>query len=325
MGRCVIITGGSGFIGTNLVEHYRCAGWSVLNIDRQPPRNREHERYWQAADLMDGAGLRKSFKDFGPSLVLHMGARTDLDGKTLSDYEANTTGVKNVIDAIREAESVRRAVYASTRFVFNHGVVPGSDYDYSPHTVYGESKVKTEEIVRSQPMDCVPWVIVRPTSIWGPWFDTPYKEFFLSVARNRYLHPGTRKIPKTYGYVGNVVHEIVKLAEETSTGASGRPFFVADYRPLDVLGWAELIRREVGSRPIRHVPYGALKIVALAGDAAKAMGMSRPPLTSFRLRNLVTPLVYDMSDVERFVGPLPYTIEQGVKETVDWLVLQKLI
>src|SRR5205085_2909989 len=139
----------------------------------------------------------------------HMGARTDLDGQTLDDYSANTLGVQNVIDAIHEAGTVRRAVYASTRFVFNHGVVPRHDYDYSPHTVYGQSKVKTEEIVRSQPQGCVPWVIIRPTSIWGPWFDTPYKEFFLTVAANRYLHPGSLRLPKTYGYVGNVVHQIV--------------------------------------------------------------------------------------------------------------------
>jgi GlcNAc-P-P-Und epimerase len=319
MGQRVLITGGSGFIGTNLVAHYVRAGWTVLNIDRLPPRNREQAGYWRETDLLDAQGLRESFRDFRPSLVLHMGARTDLDGKTLDDYAANTVGVENVIAAIERAGTVRRVVYASTRFVFNHGVVPRGDYDYSPHTVYGESKVKSEEIVRSQPTGCVPWVIIRPTSIWGPWFDAPYKDFFLTVAANRYLHPGNLKIPKTYGYVGNVVREIVRFAEETCREAVGRPFFVADYEPLDVLEWGELIRREVGSRPIRRVPYGLLKVIAAAGDAAKRMGMSRPPLTSFRLRNLVTPLVYDMSGVERIVGALPYTLEQGVKETVRWL------
>jgi nucleoside-diphosphate-sugar epimerase len=315
----VVITGGSGFIGTNLVEHYGRAGWAVLNVDRQSPRNREHGAYWRATDLLDAADLRDAFKEFRPSLVLHMGARTDLAGKTLHDYAANIAGVQNVIDAVHAVGTVRRAVYASTRFVFDHGVVPRHDYDYSPHTVYGESKVKTEEVVRAQPGGCVPWVIIRPTSIWGPWFDVPYKDFFLAVAGNRYLHPGNLGLPKTYGYVGNVVHEIARFAEEACSEAVGRPLFVSDYRPLDVLEWAELIRREVGSRPIRSVPYGLLKLIALAGDAAKALGMSQPPLTSFRLRNLITPLVYDMSAVERIVGALPYTLEQGVKETVQWL------
>ena len=214
-------------------------------------------------------------------------------------------------------------VYASSRYVFNHGIVPRHDHDYSPQTVYGRSKVQTEEIVRSQPEGCVPWVIIRPTSIWGPWFATPYKDFFLTVAGNRYLHPDRLRLPKTYGYVGNAVHEIVRFADEACTEAVGRTFFVADYQPLDVLEWGELIQREIGSKPIRRVPYSLLKFIALAGDAARVMGMPRPPLTSFRLRNLITPLVYDMTDVERIVGLLPYTIEQGVKATVHWLKSNK--
>src|SRR4051812_37517592 len=91
----VIITGGSGFIGTNLVAHFVRAGWTVLNVDRLPPRNPSDHEYWRQCDLLDAAKLRASFKDFSPSLVLHMGARTDLDGRSLGDYAANTAGVEN--------------------------------------------------------------------------------------------------------------------------------------------------------------------------------------------------------------------------------------
>ena len=74
MSRRVIITGGSGFIGTNLVEHYVRAGWTVLNIDHGPPRNPEQHDYWREANLLDAPRLRESFRDFQPWLVLHMGA-----------------------------------------------------------------------------------------------------------------------------------------------------------------------------------------------------------------------------------------------------------
>ncbi len=319
MNQKVLITGGSGFIGTNLVEHYRQSGWDVLNIDHRPPRNRAHQDLWQEVDILDARALNEAFGRFRPSLVLHMAARTDLEGKTLDDYAANTTGVQNVIGAINTPGSVRRVIYASTRFVFNHGVTPRHPYDYSPHTSYGQSKVRTEEIVRAQPVGSIPWVIVRPTSIWGPWFDIPYKQFFLSVARNQYMHPGRMRLPKTYGYVGNVVHEIARFADESCSEAVGKPYFVADYKPLDILEWGQLIQREAGSRPIRSVPYGVLKAMATAGDIAKRLGYANPPLTSFRLNNLITPLVYDMSEVERIVGPTPYTLEQGVKETVRWM------
>lgn len=57
----------------------------------------------------------------------------------------------------------------------------------------------------------LPWVLVRPTSIWGPWFDVPYRNFFLSVARRRYVHPAGKRIHKSFGFVGNITWHLHRL------------------------------------------------------------------------------------------------------------------
>ena len=44
-----------------------------------------------------------------------------------------------------------------------------------------------------------------------------------------------------------------------------------------------------------------------------------PPLTSFRLNNLLTDAVFDMSPLELIAGTLPYDMKQGVEITVDWM------
>jgi hypothetical protein len=49
------------------------------------------------------------------------------------------------------------------------------------------------------------------------------------------------------------------------------------------------------------------------------LGWQNPPLTRFRLNNMITEMVYETSELERIVGPLPFSEKQGVAITVDWL------
>ncbi len=65
------------------------------------------------------------------------------------------------------------------------------------------------------------------------------------------------------------------------------------------------------------MPVWALKIVAKAGDLAKFLGWKNPLLTSSRLKNMRTDIIYDIDPL--VAEELPYTLEEGVQITVDWL------
>ena len=77
----IVVTGGSGFIGTNLIEYFISVGADVINLDIAKPRNKDHLPYWQAVDLLDAASLKEAIQSFNPDYILHMAARTDLDGR----------------------------------------------------------------------------------------------------------------------------------------------------------------------------------------------------------------------------------------------------
>lgn len=316
----IIVTGGSGFIGTNLLEHHLAKGDALLNIDIAPPRNKAHAAYWQKLDLLDAQGLRKSINDFMPDMILHMGARTDLDGASLSDYSANTVGVENLIAAIEGLDSLQRVVFASSRLVCRIGYQPSGDQDYCPTTPYGESKVSGEQIVRASAsrIPC-PWVIVRPTSIWGPWFDIPYKTFFLTVAHGHYFHPGNRVIRKSFGYVGNSIFELDKLMSAPVDQMNGKTLFLADYPPVDIRLMANCIQQKMAVEPVKTLPILFLKTLAAGGDILKAVGWKNPPLTTFRLNNLMTEMIYDLGPLEKAAGKLPYSMEAGIEQTVAWM------
>jgi GlcNAc-P-P-Und epimerase len=317
-----LITGGSGFIGTNLVNRFLESGWEILNIDVAEPRNRQHSSYWKRGNILDRDHLIKTFSDFRPQVVLHMAARTDLDEHhDIRGYVANIDGVANVIEAVRRAGSVERAIFASSRLVLEIGYTPKSETDYKPTTLYGESKIRGEEIVRQTAESASPWVIVRPTSIWGPWFDVPvpYKRFFTLIASNRYWHPGRHNPRKSYGYAENTVYQLEKIVEAPVENVNGRTLWLSDYPPLRLRDWANEIQRTVGAKPIKTAPMPLLRVAATAGDVAKKLGWQNPPLTNFRLNNMVTEMVYDTSALESIVGPLPFSTKEGVAITVDWL------
>jgi nucleoside-diphosphate-sugar epimerase len=320
----VLITGGSGFIGTNLVEHYLRAGAPVVNFDIKPPIHPDHRSLWVEGDLRDPVAVRRAFDEAGPDLVFHLGARTDLHGESIDEYSANTAGVRNVIDAVSSLRTVRRTIFASSRMVCEIGYQPRSDDDYCPPNPYGESKVVGEKLVREAALP-TSWLLVRPTSIWGPWFGVPYRDFFLQVAAGRFLKVRGRDVSKSFGFVGNSIHQLVRLADCDADRVSGRTFYLGDYPPIRVNEMADRIRDELSAPPVKTVPYPILAATAAGGDALKLLGWKEPPLTRFRLNNLLTEMVMDLSSLAEVVGPLPYTMEEGVRATVSWMRAQRLV
>lgn len=314
----VLISGGSGFIGTNLESFYRERGDEVLAFDSAPPRDPSRTSSLRQTDLLDRESVGRVFEEYRPTVFFHLGARTDLHGESRQDYAANLGGLEHVIEAARRTPSLQRAIFASSRMVCRIDHRPSTMDEYSPPNAYGESKVLGEGIVRESGLE-VPWTIVRPTSIWGPWFDVPYKSFFLSIAKGRYVHIKGHAVDKSFGYVGNTVHQLDRLARAAPETVGGKTLYLGDYPPINTGDMAERVRLEMGAPKIRTLPMPALRVAAALGDGARRLGWDEPPLTSFRLANLVTEMVYDLTPLESVVGPLPYSLDDGIRATVQWM------
>ncbi|QNK76811.1 NAD(P)-dependent oxidoreductase [Winogradskyella sp. PAMC22761] len=311
----ILITGGSGFIGTNLIEFYKDQ-YEVLSIDIVKPRNKLHAKYWLNVDILEEEKISKVFHDFQPNYVFHMAARTDLNGKNLSDYSANIHGVEYIINAISQTKSIEKIIFASSRMVCEIGYEPKDEFDYKPSTVYGESKIIGEKIVRESKKLNKNWILVRPTSLWGPWFDIPYKNFFDSIKRNVYVHPTGINIDKKFGFVGNSVFILNKLIFDAKLNT--QTVYLSDFKTLEVKQWADLISNKFHGHDVKSVPYAVLKTLAILGDIIKKCGYKSPPITSFRLDNILTNMDYDTSKVEEIVGELPYSLEEGTTITYNW-------
>lgn len=313
----ILVTGGSGFIGTNLMEALlERRDCEVLNLDTTEPQLAAHKPYWAPCDLLDTARVSELFQQFQPTEVIHLAGRTDMFGKAVSDYAANHVGTENIIAAIRQTPGVERVVFTSSQFVVSPGPLPKSDFEFRPHTLYGESKVLSEQAVRAADLQCV-WTIVRPTNIWGRWHPRYPTEFWRVLKQGRYVHPGGRVVRRCYGYVGTVVEQILTILSSPAEKVNQAVFYVGD-APVDLLDWTNAFSRELTGKPVRVVPRPVLRAIAFLGDAVIAVG-GKFPLFSSRYRSMTEDYVTPMEKTFSVLGQPTHSLRQGVKITSDWL------
>lgn len=317
----ILITGGSGFIGSNLIDVLsRDRTYEILNVDIAEPVEESHKPYWSGTSILDKEKLMTVFNEFKPGYVVHLAARTDTEpGNVLDDYKVNTEGTANVLEAIKKCNYIQRTIITSTQFVNQYHGMPAHDQDYAPHTVYGQSKVITEKLTRDADLKCC-WTIIRPTNIWGPRHPRYPKEFWYVLKRGRYIHPGKKPVIRSYGYVGNVADQIIRLLEIECGEINGQVFYVGD-EPINLYDWANGFSIALNKRSVRVVPRIIVKGLALSGDVLKVLKI-KFPITSSRYKSMTNSNTAPMQKTFQLLGSPKYSLQNGIDETVEWLKKQ---
>lgn len=317
----ILITGGSGFIGSYLIDVLlQDKSLKLLNIDIAKPKESNHIQYWRKLDILEKQSLISLFKEFKPSAVIHLAARTDTEPENvLEDYKTNTEGTANVLEAVKHCHSVERIIVTSTQFVHQYKGLPKDDEDFAPHTIYGESKVITEKLTRNANLNCN-WTIIRPTNIWGPRHPRYPTEFWYVLKKGRYIHPGKKPVIRSYGYVGNVVDQIMKILEKEKDKINKRVFYVGD-APVNLYDWANGFSLALNGKKIKVVPRPVVRALAIIGDLLRLLGL-KFPITSSRYKSMTNSNTAPMDKTFKVLGDPKYSLDMGIEETVSWLKQQ---
>lgn len=321
----VLVTGAAGFIGRALTRELATSGHIVFALDMLPVDFGHPSVTTLVGDLRDRGFVDRAFATSQPEILVHLAARTDLDEKTdLSGYDSNIGGVRNLVDAVASTPSVKRGIWTSSQLVCRVGHVPKRDQEYCPHTLYGQSKVLTEKIVREGDGGGRTWCITRPTTVWGPGMSEHYRRFLELIRRGMYFHVGRAPLLKSYSYIDNIVHQYVRLCQVAPGAIHGKTFYLADYSPIDLIAWCDGFQRAMGARKIRALPATAARVLAMTGDGLNAFGLKRFPFNTFRLNNILTQYVFDLEPTKAVCGPLPKSVEEGIRETADWYLIRRV-
>jgi nucleoside-diphosphate-sugar epimerase len=321
----VLVTGGSGFIGTNMVSLLIDKGFDVVNYDIVKPKLESHLKFWVQVDVCNKSEISTLIAKDNPDYIIHLAARTDLNEKTsLEGYKANIVGVRNIMDTALNSNTLKRIIIASSMLVCKLGYSPSGFDDYSPNNLYGESKVHTEKIVKEYDID---WIIVRPTSIWGPWFGEPYKNFFELVLKGFYFNiPAKYASTKTYGYVENTCMQIFSLLINKDLSIKKNYYYLGDIEPINITDWAIRIRKLNNQSNPLTLPKWLLLFAAKIGDFLKfKLDFHGFPVNSFRYNNMTNDNI--IKDLHRTIEVTQIgansNLDYQILQTLDWLKFNK--
>jgi UDP-glucose 4-epimerase len=251
-----LVTGGAGFIGSNLVDALLARGDEVIVVDDLSTGRRENLEPGLAAgatlveaDIRDRAALEELAGRERPEVIFHLAAQIDVRKSVADpafDASINVGGTANVLEAARAAEA-RRVVFSSTGgAIYGEGdgqrLPLTEDAPLAPEAPYGQSKHAGEGYLalyeRLYGLSTMP---LRLGNVYGPRQDPLGEAGVIAIFCGR-LREGGRptvfgdgKQTRDYIYVGDVVAAMLAAAESEVTG----PVNVGTGIETDVL---ELVR-----------------------------------------------------------------------------------
>lgn len=104
------MTGGSGFIGTHLVNGLIEQGCTVGNIDIKPPLLADHIPMWRKVHILNIDDLKSVVQKEAPEAVIHLAARAEILSKDWSKFASIHEGTCNLIDAVSGSQSIKRLI-----------------------------------------------------------------------------------------------------------------------------------------------------------------------------------------------------------------------
>jgi len=294
MGHRILITGGSGFIGSHVSRNLVECGHTVINLDIRPPRT---EAEWWLQPMSDHitfvrGGVEElsdviaAVNAYKPEIIVHTAAVVDLAvlaGRPALAVQVNVIGSLNILEAARIFE-VNRVIYFSSIAVLpslqyepvdvNHPVLlaaegPGESF-------YGAGKVASEAFFWAYRQEFgLDFIILRPSAVYGlgqgfPIFIKPMIENSVKELPTRF--ETGREFPRDYTHVDDIAQLAVKAVELPPDKVQDRVFYGATGQPLITAG-------EVAGLVKEFIPDADIEI---------GTGLSEQDLIEMRYRGVLS-------------------------------------
>jgi nucleoside-diphosphate-sugar epimerase len=313
MKKKVLITGCNGFIGKNLFPFLESLDYEVFGIDI----NCSDSVNKFNIDINIYDDLYKILKYTLPEIVINLAARIDISDDSIWEYKTNIFGVQNLIKATEEVESIKRVIWTSTQLVNKLGS-NFIDYNfYNANTTYGASKVIGEQLVKNS-VHKKEWVIVRPSTVWGPGMSNHYFNFIKYIDKGIYFNITRNKVYKSFSYIGNTCFQIEKIICTNSELINRRSFYLSDYNPLELHEWTNDLSFALNRRKLYSVPIFISYLIASIFLILKTFRLiNKVPVSFYNINNILTNYINN-NDLEAITGPLPFNIKEGVRNTIKW-------
>jgi len=317
-----MVTGGGGFLGSNLVRALLARGDSVRVLARGDyPDLRALGAETVRGDITDAAATAKACA--GMDVVFHTAAKAGGWGDPKEFEAINITGTQHVVDGCKQAGVPVLVHTSSPSVVHGHGDIEGADESIAYGTKftahYPRTKAISEQLARAASDASLKVVALRPHFIWGPGDRHLLPRLVVRAKAGRLRRIGSRDPKSDTIYIDNCVHAHLLAADKLRAGAplGGKTYFVSDDAPIGVWTMADRMIACAGLPPItKSVPAGVAYAVGAMLEATHWLFRldAEPMITRFGATELSHAQWFDISAAKRELGYAPLvTIDEGLR------------
>ncbi|HTY58559.1 MAG TPA: NAD-dependent epimerase/dehydratase family protein [Bacteroidota bacterium] len=319
----VLVTGGTGFIGSHLVERLLDRGYEVMCIAKDALNAR----------LLESRGCRVVIGDLntpgsweqlldGVETVYHVAGVTRCRVPA-EYYEGNYMATKQVVDTCAAVSpGLRHFVYVSSQTAIGPslgGFPIGEETPYHPVSDYGKSKMLAElEVLRAS--DRLPVTIVRPSAVYGPRERDMY-DYIRTIKHGLQLLIGFHDKIMSLIHVQDLVNGIMLAGE--SAVSSGKKYFLGSEVYYSYAEIGSTIARVVHRHPLSiRLPHCLVWSVGAVSTAIGKLSGQQVFLNIEKAREVVQPAwTCSVAKAKRELGfRQNVSLEEGMRQTYNWYV-----
>jgi nucleoside-diphosphate-sugar epimerase len=320
----VLITGGTGFIGSRLALERLKRGDRVRVLGRVNNSAEEENKKLiedEGAEVIL-ASVTDRDKVFGVSqdidIVYHLAAaQHEANVPDRVFWDVNVIGTKNLLEASVKA-GVKRFVHGSTIGVYGSSL-DGSINEQSPlrpDNIYGTTKLEGEEVVLSF-KDKVPVVIIRISETYGPG-DRRLLKLFKTIKKNVFFMIGKGNNIHHLIYIDDLIEGLFLAAK--SEDSIGEIFVLSGREPVTTNEMVQTISNELGTTlPKFRAPFMPFYLLAVIMEKTlRPLGI-QPPLHRRRMDFFKKSFLFSQDKAIKTLRFTPkFTFDQGVALTAQW-------
>ncbi len=316
----MFVTGGSGFVGRNLIRALVARGDRVRALSRSERSDAALKALGAEpvrGDLDDAQALTAGTR--GCSVIFHVAAEVAEWGPRERFERGNVQGTRNLLEAARQS-GVPVFVHVSTEAVLADGS-PLIGVDESrprparPYPRYPATKAAAEALVQAASTASLRTSIVRPRFIWGADDTSVLLQLVEAVKTGRFLWMDGGRYPTSTCHVANVVEGMLLAAEK---GGAGEIYFLTDGAPVALRDFITRMLATQGVQiPDKSVPNRVVKILGTVCESVWDLLHlpGKPPVTRMAATLFGQSVTVRDSKARRELGYRgKVSIEEGLKD-----------